>query len=54
MRSVYSYLVFAFSIPLFIFVPEITTKSKPMGEAVRAGCKELFSTLKKLPREKTF
>jgi MFS transporter, UMF1 family len=44
------YLIF--SIPIFIFVPEITTKSKPMGEAVRAGCKELFSTLKMLPREK--
>lgn len=41
-----------FSIPIFFLVPEINTKSKPMGEAVRAGCKELFSTLRKLPQEK--
>lgn len=41
-----------FAIPMFIFVPEINATSKPLGEAVRAGCKELFSTLKKLPQEK--
>ena len=44
------YLVF--SIPLFFLVPEITPISMPLGKAVRAGCKELFSTLKKLPKEK--
>lgn len=44
------YLVF--SIPLFFLVPEISPVSKPLGQAVRAGCKELFSTLKKLPKEK--
>lgn len=41
-----------FSIPLFFLVPEISTTSKPLGRAVREGCKELFSTLKKLPKEK--
>lgn len=41
-----------FSMPLFFLVPEITPTSKPLGEAVRAGCKELLSTLRKLPREK--
>jgi UMF1 family MFS transporter len=38
--------------PLFFLVPEITPTSKPLSEAVRAGCKELYSTLKKLPQEK--
>jgi UMF1 family MFS transporter len=41
-----------FALPLFFIVPEITTKTKPMGEAVRAGCRELISTLRKLPKEK--
>ena len=41
-----------FSMPLFFLVPEITPTSKPLSEAVRAGCKELYSTLKKLPQEK--
>ncbi len=45
------YLLFA--IPMFFWVPEISTVSpKPMGAAVRAGCKELYSTLKKLPKER--
>jgi UMF1 family MFS transporter len=44
------YLIFA--IPLFFFVPEMSATSKPLGEAVRLGCKELYSTLKKLPKEK--
>ncbi len=44
------FLVFA--LPMFFLVPEISSKSKPLGEAVHAGCKELFSTLKKLPQEK--
>lgn len=43
------YLVF--SLPLFFFVPEISKRSKPMGQAVRAGCRELYATLKMLPRE---
>ncbi len=41
-----------FSMPLFFMVPEISTVSKPLGKAVRAGCKELLSTLKKLPKER--
>ena len=41
-----------FSMPLFFLVPEITPTSKPLSEAVRAGFKELMSTLKKLPQEK--
>jgi UMF1 family MFS transporter len=41
-----------FSIPLFFFVPEITPVSKPLNQAVRLGCKELFKTLKMLPKEK--
>lgn len=44
------YLVF--SIPLFFMVPEMQVHRKPMGEAVRAGCKELYNTLRKLPQEK--
>lgn len=43
---------FVFAIPMFLFVPEMNSKNKPMGEAVRAGCKELFSTLRKLPKER--
>lgn len=43
---------FVFALPLFYFVPEISKRSKPMGMAVRAGCRELYSTLKMLPREK--
>ena len=41
-----------FSLPLFIFIPEVSTSSYPLSQAVRAGGKELLSTLKKLPREK--
>ena len=43
---------FLFSLPLFFLVPEISPTSKPLGEAVRAGCKELLSTIKKMPQEK--
>lgn len=41
-----------FAIPLFIFVPSITKGGKPMPAAVRAGIKEIFNTLRKLPKEK--
>lgn len=41
-----------FSLPLFFLVSGIHTTSHPLPEAVRAGWKELKSTLKKLPREK--
>ncbi len=44
------FLVFA--LPIFFFVPEMTTTSKPLSQAVRLGCKELMSTLKKMPQEK--
>lgn len=41
-----------FSLPLFFLVPNIHTTSHPLPQAVKAGWKELCSTLKKLPREK--
>lgn len=43
---------FVFALPLFIFVPEITGRSKPMTKAVKAGVKELGRTLRKLPKER--
>ena len=41
-----------FSLPLFLLVPNINAKSNPLPQAVRAGWRELLSTIKKLPREK--
>lgn len=41
-----------FSLPLFLWVPNIHSESHPLPQAVRAGFKELLQTLKKLPREK--
>lgn len=41
-----------FSLPLFIFVPEIQTKTVSITHAIRAGCRELFNTFKKIPQEK--
>lgn len=43
---------FVFALPMFYFVPEISSESKPLRLAVRAGWRELMSTLKKLPQEK--
>lgn len=41
-----------FSLPIFFFLPEMSNTSKPLSVAVRLGCKELLSTLKKMPQEK--
>lgn len=41
-----------FSIPLFVLVPNLSTTVQPLLTAIREGCYELFSTLKKLPQEK--
>lgn len=41
-----------FSIPLFLFVPNLPFKPQPLPKAIRAGWRELISTLKKLPKEK--
>ncbi|HVE44514.1 MAG TPA: MFS transporter [Gammaproteobacteria bacterium] len=41
-----------FSLPLFLFVPRLTDKGKPISLAVRLGLKDLLSTLRRLPREK--
>lgn len=43
---------FVFALPIFFLVPEMTTASKPLGEAVKLGYKELMSTLKKMPQER--
>ena len=37
---------------MFLFVPALTSGKKPLPKAVRAGWRELISTLKKLPKEK--
>lgn len=44
------YLIF--SLPLFFFMPQQSSASRPLPQAVREGCRELFRTFKKLPREK--
>ncbi len=41
-----------FSIPLFLFVPPISSAAQPLPEAIRAGWRELLSTLKHMPNEK--
>lgn len=41
-----------FSIPLFLFVPELPSSDCSMHEAIRLGFRELFSTLKSLPQQK--
>ncbi|OGT36863.1 MAG: MFS transporter [Gammaproteobacteria bacterium RIFCSPHIGHO2_12_FULL_37_14] len=41
-----------FSLPLFFLVPDISTTSRPLLQAIRAGWIELISTLKKIPQEK--
>lgn len=43
---------FLFSLPLFFCVSNIHTKSRPLLTAIRQGCHELISTLKKLPQER--
>lgn len=40
------------SLPLFFFLPDIPSPSHALPKAVSAGWRELYSTLKKLPREK--
>lgn len=44
------YLVF--SLPFFFIVRDIPSTSKPLPKAVKAGWRELMSTLRKLPKEK--
>jgi UMF1 family MFS transporter len=41
-----------FSLPLFFLVPKLSTVSQPLPQAIRAGWRELISTMKKLPRKK--
>ena len=41
-----------FSLPLFFLVPEMPSVSRSLLQAIRDGCKELISTIKKLPAEK--
>lgn len=41
-----------FALPFFFFVPNISTKAKPLPIAIREGIRELINTLKTLPREK--
>jgi len=41
-----------FSMPLFFLVPAIPSTSRPLGLAIREGWRELWHTLKVLPREK--
>jgi len=41
-----------FSLPLFFLVPGISSTSRPLMQAVRAGCLELLSILRKIPQEK--
>lgn len=41
-----------FSIPMFLFVPDIDRQIKPLPQAIRLGWRELIATLKKLPQEK--
>lgn len=41
-----------FSLPLFLFVPNLTIQAKPLPQAIKAGCLELLRTLKTLPKEK--
>ncbi|MBV9576160.1 MAG: MFS transporter [Gammaproteobacteria bacterium] len=41
-----------FSLPLFYFVPAVSSSSCSMWIAIRAGLRELALTLKKLPQEK--
>ena len=41
-----------FSLPMFFIVSDITAKPHPLPQAVRAGWRELLSTIKKLPSEK--
>lgn len=43
---------FIFALPFFFIVKDLSTASRPMGEAIRVGTKELWSTIKKLPKEK--
>lgn len=44
------YLVFA--LPFLLSAPTISASTKPLPQAIRAGCRELWHTLKKLPSEK--
>jgi len=41
-----------FSLPLFFLVPAISSASRPLPQAIKAGTKEILATLKKLPQEK--
>ncbi len=41
-----------FSLPLFFLVPAIPSVAQPLPKAIRAGWRELMTTLKYLPKEK--
>lgn len=41
-----------FSLPMFFLVPEMPTKINSLSHAIKAGSRELLSTLKKMPQEK--
>src|SRR5690606_3927463 len=41
-----------FSLPLFLMVPDVSSASRPMWQAVHLGVRELVLTIKKLPHEK--
>lgn len=43
---------FIFALPLFFFVPTISTTTRPLRFAIHEGVRDLFKTLKKLPKEK--
>lgn len=43
---------FIFSLPMFFWVPDISSETKPLKQAVRLGWHELMNTLKRLPSEK--
>lgn len=41
-----------FSLPFFFLAQDLPARAPSLSMAVRAGCRELFQTLKKLPQEK--
>lgn len=43
---------FIFSLPLFMWLPEINTARRPLPEAIRCGWRELMTTIKRLPKER--
>jgi UMF1 family MFS transporter len=41
-----------FALPLFFFTHDVPSTKRPLPEAIGLGCRELWSTLRKLPKEK--